>query len=70
MKNLFLCTLTLFIISTSVLIGQTTGDFRSAQSGNWGDLTTWQTWSGSGWVAASTTPDSTTSAVVTCYESS
>ena len=64
MKNLYLCFLVLFVISTSVLTGENIGDFRSAQTGNWGDLTTWQTWDGSGWVAATSTPDSLSPAVV------
>src|ERR1035437_884553 len=61
MKKLSLLILSLFIIgliSAPALFGQNSGDFRSAQSGNWGDLTTWQTYNGSSWVAASTIPDS------------
>jgi hypothetical protein len=68
MKNLSILILSFFmtvLISNSVLFGQNTGDFRSAQSGNWSDLTTWQTYNGSGWVAASTIPDSTSPAAVT-----
>ncbi|PWU16613.1 MAG: hypothetical protein C5B50_13155 [Verrucomicrobia bacterium] len=37
-----------------------TGAFRSAATGNWGTTTTWQTWNGSSWVAATGTPDTTT----------
>src|ERR1035437_2202311 len=61
MKKLNLLFLSLFIIglmSTPALLANV-GDFRSAQSGNWGDLTTWQTYDGSNWVSAATTPDST-----------
>jgi hypothetical protein len=68
MKKISLILMFLFIvglISTRVLFGQNTGDFRSAQNGNWGDLTTWQTYNGSSWVAASTIPDTTSSAAVT-----
>jgi hypothetical protein len=67
MKNLRLLFVSMFIIGllSSSLFGQTTGDFRSAKSGNWGDLTTWQTFNGSGWIAATSTPDSTSAAVVT-----
>lgn len=32
------------------------GDYRSAISGNWGDISTWETYDGSGWLAASATP--------------
>lgn len=35
---------------------QTTGDFQSAASGNWNSIGTWNTWNGSAWVAASSTP--------------
>jgi len=68
MKKQSLLVLSLFIIcliSNSVLFGQNIGDFRSAQSGNWGDVSTWQTWNGSAWIAAASTPDSTSSAAVT-----
>jgi len=36
----------------------TAGKYRSAQSGNWGSTSTWQRWTGSSWVAATATPDS------------
>jgi hypothetical protein len=61
MKKLNLLFLSLFInglIGTTALFGQTTGDFRSAGSGTWATLGTWQTWNGSNWVAASSIPDS------------
>jgi hypothetical protein len=68
MKNqrlLFVSILIVGLMHVSVMYGQSSGDFRSAQSGNWGDLTTWQTFNGSGWIAASSTPDSTSPAAVT-----
>ena len=34
------------------------GDYRSAASGNWKDNSTWETFNGSSWVAASSTPTS------------
>ena len=34
------------------------GNYRSATSGNWKDTTTWQTFNGSTWVAAGSTPTS------------
>ncbi len=33
------------------------GDYRSAGSGNWNDTATWQTFNGSSWVAAGSSPD-------------
>ena len=37
----------------------TTGDYRSAQSGNWNSNSTWQIYNGTSWIAASVTPDNT-----------
>ncbi len=34
----------------------TAGDYRSAQSGNWGQMATWEYCDGSNWIAASATP--------------
>jgi hypothetical protein len=68
MKKINLIFASLFIvglISTGALYGQNTGDFRSVQNGNWGDLTTWQTYNGSSWIPASTIPDSTSSVAIT-----
>ena len=42
--------------SPSVVVNAASGDFRSATNGNWNAIATWQTWNGSAWVAASTTP--------------
>ncbi|MEI6393828.1 MAG: cadherin-like domain-containing protein [Verrucomicrobiota bacterium] len=40
-----------------VQITYTGADYRSKQTGNWNDTTTWQTYDGSSWVAASATPN-------------
>ncbi|MBS1747233.1 MAG: putative metal-binding motif-containing protein, partial [Bacteroidetes bacterium] len=37
---------------------QSTGDYRSKQSGNWNDAANWQTYDGTGWVAAAHYPTS------------
>jgi sRNA-binding regulator protein Hfq len=42
--------------SPSIAVNAASGDFRSAATGNWNAIATWQTWNGSSWVAASTTP--------------
>jgi trimeric autotransporter adhesin len=42
--------------SPAILVNAASGDFRSAATGNWNATATWQTWNGSSWVAASTTP--------------
>ena len=44
-----------FLISISTF-SQTTGDFRSVATGNWETLSTWQTWNGSSWIAATSLP--------------
>ena len=46
----------LVLAGTQLASAQSTGDFRSAANGNWGDIGTWQTYNGTIWVAASTTP--------------
>ncbi|NMM48029.1 T9SS type A sorting domain-containing protein [Marinigracilibium pacificum] len=48
----------LFITSVSFLKAQNTGDFRSAQSGNWSDASTWETFNGATWNPASSSPTS------------
>ncbi len=42
--------------SPSIAVNAAAGDYRSAATGNWNATATWQTWNGSSWVAASTTP--------------
>ncbi len=42
--------------STNITVNAAVGDYRSAANGNWSVTSTWQTWSGSNWVAASTPP--------------
>src|SRR6478609_3757088 len=59
-KN-FLCVLSLAALafsSTATVFADALGDYRSATSGNWKDATTWQTFDGSNWVAAASTPTS------------
>src|SRR5438046_629527 len=34
----------------------TSGDYRAVATGNWNSTSTWQTYNGSSWVAAGTTP--------------
>ncbi len=47
-----------FFGSSGTAFADSPGDYRSAASGNWNDTTTWQTFDGSNWVAASDTPTS------------
>jgi hypothetical protein len=46
--------------SSSITINPASGDYRSQATGNWGTAGTWQTWSGSAWVTASSAPTSGT----------
>jgi hypothetical protein len=48
MKNIFL-PLIIFLIHSS-LFAQTVGDYRSATTGNWNTLATWQRYNGTTWV--------------------
>jgi hypothetical protein len=48
-----------FLINTLTVSAQATGDFRSAATGNWEDISTWETFNGSDWAAASSSPSST-----------
>jgi cytoskeletal protein CcmA (bactofilin family) len=55
-------TITLLYFSLIVFLqlqGQNVGDFRSSATGNWNATTSWQTWNGSAWVAATSLPVST-----------
>ena len=56
-----LCALLLVALalsSTGTAFADANGDYRSAASGNWKDTTTWETFNGSIWVAAGSTPTS------------
>jgi len=58
MKKFLSLLITLISSSTAGLLAQSVGDFQSAGSGNWNATSTWQTWNGSGWISASSTPTS------------
>lgn len=45
--------------------GQSTNDYRTAQTGNWNALASWQRFDGSTWVAATATPTSANANVIT-----
>ena len=45
-----LLVLFLFACVTTSVFGQAVGDYRSAATGNWNTLGTWQRWSGGAWV--------------------
>ena len=46
------------------LLGQTSGDYRSIASGNWNNAAIWETYDGTNWVAAATSPSSSNEVIV------
>jgi autotransporter-associated beta strand protein len=46
-------------------LAQTAGDYRSAASGNWNDVATWETYDGANWNAATSAPNGTNVGAVT-----
>ena len=55
MKKLLLLLL-LFSTIAGKVFSQVVGDYRSASSGVWFTATTWQTWNGTAWIAATSPP--------------
>lgn len=55
-----LFTFIIAIFSTNAMMSQSVGDFRSATSGNWATSSTWQTYNGASWVAATNYPGQNT----------
>ncbi|HYK46370.1 MAG TPA: T9SS type A sorting domain-containing protein [Parafilimonas sp.] len=49
--------LLLFLILASHITAQSTGDFRSKKNGLWTDISVWQTYNGSSWLAANKYPN-------------
>ena len=62
---ILLLTLVLVFPGASTSQAQTTGDFRSYQTGNWNATSTWQTWNGSSWVSATSTPSGAAGVTIT-----
>jgi autotransporter-associated beta strand protein len=46
-------------------LAQTAGDYRSASSGTWNTVATWETYDGANWIAAASTPTAANAGVVT-----
>jgi hypothetical protein len=44
--------LTLLVFAATIVAAQTSGDYRSAASGNWGTVATWEKFDGSSWLPA------------------
>ncbi|TMQ73698.1 MAG: hypothetical protein E6K81_03330, partial [Candidatus Eisenbacteria bacterium] len=47
------------VLFSASAFAQSSGDYRSAASGNWNATSTWETFNGTAWVAAGSTPTST-----------
>jgi hypothetical protein len=52
-----------FLFLSSACFAQSVNDYRSIASGDWGDVTIWQIWNGSAWVAATVVPDASSEAI-------
>ena len=65
MKRLSGVMIFVFLISGNDLVwGQSVGDYRSLQTGNWNSTTTWERWDGFTWVTpAPSTPTSGNGAI-------
>lgn len=61
MKKSFI--LLILFLCTTFLVAQTAGDYRSKQSGNWTSTSTWQTYNGTEWIDAATSPSSSSGTV-------
>ena len=57
-KFTYLHLLLAFLFLSTGAFAQNVGDYQTANTGNWSDVTVWQVWDGSSWVAASHTPTS------------
>ena len=47
-----------YVIIPEEVYSATTGDYRSIATGNWNATSTWETYNGTSWISASTTPTS------------
>jgi hypothetical protein len=59
----FCLLLTVFMFDSKETYAATAGDYRTVQSGNWSAISTWETYDGSAWVAASAAPTSADQAI-------
>src|SRR4030095_16042565 len=55
MKKIILTLIASVVITLNVFT-QSAGDYRSVASGNWNDVTKWETYNGSNWISATTYP--------------
>ncbi|HEY3371327.1 MAG TPA: Calx-beta domain-containing protein [Prolixibacteraceae bacterium] len=60
----FVLLLTILAGMGNQAIGQVTGDYRSAGTGNWGSIGTWERYSGTAWVTATAIPTAATNVTI------
>ena len=66
MRKTFYLMIVCCVLSVSLSWAQNIGDYRSnVGTGNWSTLTTWQTWDGTAWVAATVIPSNTFTGTIT-----
>lgn len=53
----------LCVLSAGITAAQSPGDYRSAETGNWTDATTWEVYNGTSWISSTAYPDNKDSAV-------
>jgi hypothetical protein len=53
-----------FILFSSVVLGQNNGDFRTAESGNWNSISSWQFFDGTDWINAASIPTASTAGFI------
>jgi hypothetical protein len=54
----------LYVAFTILIHAQTNGDFRSRQSGNYSNPSTWEVFNGENWINAGTTPNATSNTTI------
>jgi len=64
MRYLVCLLVLVFLLGSSFLWAQVSGDYRSKASGNWSAIGTWQTYNGSAWADATVKPGSSNSVYV------
>ncbi|HRU62045.1 MAG TPA: hypothetical protein P5565_11305, partial [Bacteroidia bacterium] len=65
MKHIYTLLLATLLLGVNTLRAQNAGDYRSASTGEWSTISTWETYDGASWQPASAAPDGTNSGLIT-----